>query len=389
MRILFSLLFVIIGVYASGQPADVSAFPEIRITISRGQMNNLLQSKGEKMVMKNPVMMINREAAEVKEIHSRGNNSLTFEHKSLSVDLQKGITIEQQGKKVKVKKFDLMNLVMDKDLWHNRWAFLNMNKLDIFPLFNTFCTLWINDQPQGIYLLVEKPRHYTTGEAKSPYMIRRGPEHNIDGDYVDTENKDEVKRYKKQFQRLYEDINKYKGEELYHKLSTGLYLEHYFDWMAFNYLIMNGDYMDELYLYIRPETGKFDIIPWDYDDIIRPAPHEGAKERLAVAGLKKRLVFSGEDPLDRAIGSDDFVNGKYETEFIAMLKTLPAEHLQATADQVLSELTALSQDGASAQASLYLGKEPFVIGQATDEMRRSIDFIISRYTAIRRDFEKK
>ncbi len=382
---LYLVLLVSVGTY--GQPMD-SSFPQIRIRISPNQLNNLLLSKGEKMVLKSPVMTVNEETAVVREIHSRGNNSLTFEHKSLSVELEKAVTVSGNGKKVKLKKFDLMNLVMDKNLWHNRWAFMNMAKVGIFPLFNTYCTVWINDQPQGIYLLVEKPRHYTAGDAKSPYMIRRGPEHNIEGEYIDTDVKDDAKKYKKQFQALYDDISKFKGEELHKKLNASLYLEHYFNWMAFNYLIMNGDYMDELYLYILPKTGQFDVIPWDYDDILRPAPHEGIRARNAVQSLKNKLVFSSEDPLDRAIGSDDYVYKMYEEEFRKLLKTLPAESLQATATQVMAELESLNRDAVSAKASMFLGKEPFVMDQAKGDMNTSITFVISRRNSLEKDLNK-
>lgn len=342
-------------------------------------------SKGEKMTLKSPVMTVNQEPAVVKEIHSRGNNSLSFEHKSLSVELEKAVTISQGGKLVKLKKFDLMNLVMDKNLWHNRWAFMNMEKIGIFPLFNSYCTLWINDQPQGIYLLVEKPRHYTAGQARSPYMVRRGPEYNIDDEYIDTDVKDEAKKYKKQFQALYDNINKFRGEELYQKLNASLHLEHYFNWMAFNYLIMNGDYMDELYLYILPRTGQFDVIPWDYDDILRPVPHEGARARNSVQSLKNKLVFSSEDPLDRAIGSDEYIYKRYEEEFRKMLHALPSEHLQATADQVMTELEFLNRDAASAQASMFLGKEPFMIDQAKADLNTAITFVISRRISLEKD----
>ncbi len=388
MRILLGLAIIMfVGIADVSGQQEVSSFPQIRIKITPNQLDNLLLSKGEKMVLKNPVMMVNQETAVVKEIHSRGNNSLTFEHKSLSVDLEKAVTITLQGKNNKIKKFDLMNLVMDKNLWHNRWAFLNMAQLNIFPLFNTYCTLWINDQPQGIYLLVEKPRHYTAGDAKSPYMIRRGAEHNIDDEYIDTEVKEDVKKYKKQFLSLYEDIKKYNGEELYKRLQVSLNTEHYFNWMAFNYLIMNGDYMDELYLYILPKTGQFDVIPWDYDDILRPVPHEGSKARNAIPGLKNKLVFSSEDPLDRAIGSDEYVYKMYEAEFRKLLQALPAESLKANADQVMSELQSLSNDAASARASMFLGKEPFKLEEAKEEMNTSITFVISRRNSLQKDLK--
>ena len=99
-------------------------FPEIRLQISKSQYSDLLDSKGLKMELKKPQLTINGDTAAVKEINSRGNNSLTFKHKSLSIDLENSFSIKVGGEKNKIKKFDLLNLVMDKNLWHNRWAFL-------------------------------------------------------------------------------------------------------------------------------------------------------------------------------------------------------------------------------------------------------------------------
>ena len=364
-----------------------SRFPEIRILISKSQYSTLLQGKGQKLVLKKPVLIINHDTTVVREVHSRGNNSLTFDHKSLSVDLENSFTVRNGGANVKIKKFNLLNLVMDKNLWHNRWAFLTMSEISIFPLYQTFCTLWINDQPQGIYLLVEKPHYYSDIKAKSPYMIRRGLNHTIDTEYIDAPSKEKSKKYRKQYRSLYEDISRYKNEELYKRLNTGLVLDHYFVWLAFNYLIMNGDYADEVYLYILPESGQFDVIPWDYDDIFKPNPHEGLQSRNAVASLKNKLIFSGEDPLDRAIASDPFVYQHYLGSFKKLLLALTPESLTRLSDQVKDELLLLSDDQPASNASRFLGKEPFQIINATEDMRLALDFVIKRRNALLKEME--
>lgn len=366
---------------------NASRFPEIRIYIPKSHYNNLLQSKGQKVELRKPVFIINGDTAVVKEAHSRGNNSLTFERKSLSVDLENSFTIGKGEKKIKIRKFDLLNLVMDKNLWHNRWAFLNMARLDIFPLINVFCTLWINDQPQGIYLLVEKPHYYSSGKGKSPYMIRRGLDHKISDEYIDTPSKEESKKYKNQYINLYEDLEKYKGVELYGHLKTKINLDHYFDWLAFNYLIMNGDYEDELYVYIVPGSGLFDVIPWDYDDILRAAPHEGLQARNAVSGFKNKLIFSSEDLLDRAIAADDFVYAQYLSRFKKLLTDLSVESFSKISDQVRDELQSVAQNQKAANASLFLGKEPFQIEQAIIEIQNSLNFIIQRRNALLTDMK--
>ena len=379
--LLLLVLFLVPFLNNGQAKVGLSRFPEIRISISKSQYNSLLQSKGQKLVLKKPVCLINRDTAIIKEAHSRGNNSLTFERKSLSVDLENTFTLRNNGENVKIKKFDLLNLVMDKNLWHSRWAFLTMSGIGIFPLYQTYCTLWINEEPQGIYLLVEKPHHYTDTKAKSPYTLRRGIDHTIQGEYVDTPSKDEAKKYKKQYLALYNDINHYHNEELYNRLNAGLQMDQYFNWLAFNYLIMNGDYADELYLYILP-SGQFDIIPWDYDDIFKPMPHEGLQARNSITALKNKLIYSGEDPLDRAIATDEFVYQKYLMAFKKLMLALTPETLTKLSDQVRDELQILSEDKPSAGASLFLGKDSFQLELAKEDMRLAIDFMLNRRNAL-------
>ncbi len=164
-------------------------------------------------------------------------------------------------------------------------------------------------------------------------------------------------------------------------MDSKLYLEHYFYWLAFNYLIMNGDYADELYLYILPDTKQFDIIPWDYDDILRPTPHEGMEARNSVEGFKNKLIFSSEDPLDRAIASDAVLYAHYLTSFETLLNTLTTETLTQSGQKAKDELQSLSQ-GPAAGASMFLGKEPFNMSNASDDIDKSMDFIVKRRNAL-------
>ena len=88
-----------------------------------------------------------------------------------------------------------------------------------------------------------------------------------------------VKKYRKQFQSIYSSIHSLSGDALVTKLQQLINLDNYFHFIAFNYLIMNGDYEDEVFLYIEPKNQRFEVIPWDYDDILKPSPHEGREER--------------------------------------------------------------------------------------------------------------
>ena len=96
------------------------------------------------------------------------------------------------------------------------------------------------------------------------------------------------------------------GQSFYKELARVLDTEQYFSWMAFNFLIGNGDYTDEVFFYNKGIGNKirFGIIPWDYDDIFMIYPHEGNLVRHFSFGNK--LAFSSEDALDYKIINDDY-----------------------------------------------------------------------------------
>ena len=91
-------------------------------------------------------------------------------------------------------------------------------------------------------------------------------------------------------------------------------------WLAFNYLSRNGDYTDEIYLYIDPADDRFRIIPWDYDDVFSKQPHEGNESRRSLPGGK--FIFSSEDRLDRVIITDNYLYDKYLEQLIDVIEIL-------------------------------------------------------------------
>lgn len=358
--------------------AAKGVFPEIRITVSEAQFRKLQEDRGTSLELKHTKMTIDGDSAKVKDAHSRGNNSLFFRRKSLSIDLKHKVRIESEGRTVSLKRFNLLNLVMDKNLWHNRWSFLTMATLGIFPVFNTYCTVWINNSPQGIYLLVEKPQYATAG-LKSPYTIRRGIDHGIDHEYEHHASRVEIREYRKQYQSLYR-TGSLSGRELYEHYNESINLEAYFRWIGFNFLVMNGDYTDELFLYIDPNTKRFKVIGWDYDDLLLPQPHEGAEARNAI--YADRMIFSLEDPFDKTIASDDYVYSSYLDVLRQLLLDCDTAVLVGISKKVLKELEVLSNDPTNCRATLYLDKEPFDIQNARVNISNAITFLVQRRNSL-------
>ena len=364
---------------AFGQP-----FPEINIVIPKGSQRQLEQSTESGYPLVKPVLMFNGYAVPVKKIHTRGKSSIQFSHKSLAIELKEDISFGTGEQSRSLNQFDLLNLAMDKDLWHNRWAYMMMDSLGIFPLYSTYCKLKINGEPQGIYLLVEKPVH-AAKRLESPYMVRRGMEGAVDGEHAWKTPADSVKKFRRMYQSVYRAPGLPDGASYLTRLEGALETQSYFRWMAFNYLVMNGDYSDEVFLYIRPASGKFAVIPWDYDDIFRAAPHEGLAARSQT--LNHRLVFSVEDPLDKAIASNDMLYQHYLSEFRATLMMMSERLIRDSFQVVQNELTGLAEDREIASSSLYIGKEPFTLEAAIIGIQKAEAFLLSRILTTKKDLE--
>ena len=377
------ILILTSGSTAFGQIEFSQNFPEISITMTKKQFNRVQISRGAKIKLNDAIMTINGDSARIKDLHLRGNNTLYFTRKSFSVTLDKSLDVTISKQNINLKKFHLLNLAMDKNIWHNRWSFLIMSQLGIFPPFNTYCTIKINGQSQGIYLLVEKPQHAASA-MNSPYIIRRGLDHAIDHEYTDIDSKEELINYRKQYQSLYQ-TNKLTDTALYEHISKALNTEHYFKWVGFNYFIMNGDYSDELFLYINPTTKVFEVIAWDYDDIFMANPHEGKEVRSKA--FTDHMIFSFEDSFDKTIASDDFVYSKYLNVMKELLSDTDSAQLTTAFQKILDELVQLSNNPENCSTTLYLDQIPFDIEDAEYDIQKSMNYLLSHRSIILKKLE--
>lgn len=118
-------------------------------------------------------------------------------------------------------------------------------------------------------------------------------------------------KYEEAFLAIYNELMQKEGQVFYKELSEVLEVEQYFTWMAFNFLIGNRDYTNEVFFFNKAsgDSIKFGIIPWDYDDIFLDNPHEGYIIRFLNFGDK--LAFSSEDALDYKLITNEYTYTKY------------------------------------------------------------------------------
>jgi spore coat protein H len=309
----------------------------ICLYISDSQFENLRSTTGEKAKIRSNLLIINGDTVKPGDISTRGQSTLMFRRKSLSISLKSDVAFRHGERTESLKKFSLLNLSMDKYYCRNRLAFEMMENLGLFNLFYSFCELRINDMSEGIFMIMETPENWALREKKAPLVLRRGYDHNIEKT-KNGKNGDRAanKKYLSNYRELYRSLDKDTGEGLYKLLSEYIDLENYMEWLAINFLLHNGDYADEVFFYIDPETGKYRIIPWDYDDIFAISPHEGKELRNKILGEK--LIFSSEDLLDQKIASDPYLYGEYLKRFKEVLDKLSPGLLKNVIENSYAEL---------------------------------------------------
>jgi spore coat protein H len=309
----------------------------INMDLSNKQYQFIQSVTGEKVDIKTNKLIINGDTISPKEINTRGQTSLYFKRKSYNFKLKSDAIFCHKEQKEPLHKFIVLGLTMDKCYTHNRLAFEMMKSVGLFDLFYTFCDLRINGKSEGINMVIERPEDWAMIKKNSPLVLRRGYDHKIEKIKSDKKSeKSEIKLYQNSFNQIYRSLNKYEGEELYKQLSQWIDMDNYMKWIAFNFFVRNGDYSDEVFFYVDPETRKFKIIPWDYDDIFAINPHEGTDKSKKTIGNK--MIFSSEDLLDVKIANDPYIYDIYLNTFRELLNNLTSDVLKQAFENTYSEL---------------------------------------------------
>jgi len=330
-----------------------------KLSVSPEVHDFILESRDTSYSVMNPGVSLsfNDEILSLREIRTRGKSALRFQRKSFSVFLEEPIVIPgRKGVKSKsLSRFKLVALTMDYTYIENRIGFGILEEAGIMPLFYRFVEFKINEETQGIYLLVEDPETYFKDQG-SEFILRRGYDHRIDDAEFEPYGFFTRENYETRFRDIYNNLTRYKGQELYDQLSQRINLEQYFRKMGIDYLLQNGDYTDEIYLYAMILDGniQYQIIPWDYDDLFIDQPHEvGVSWGTGTIFGKRRydtitdvydeigdkLIFSIEDDLDYTIAMDSVLYSRYETTLLKLVEELEVVDFQGVFDNIRNELT--------------------------------------------------
>jgi spore coat protein H len=355
-------------------PADATTV--IKLEIPDQQYRTMTGQVRTKFSLENPQMTIAGHPVKVEDIHLRGSSSMLFRRKSLSVSLEAPFYF---GEEKKMKKFYLISMCMDRSYYENVFAFRCLELLNISHLYYQYAEVWINDQPEGVYLVVQRPNDYALKDLGSPYVVRRGAHDRIDGEKSSDDVSDaQADLYQHAYLQIPLMAKERHGKALYQAWEKVLDIDAYLRLLAFFYWVRNGDYADELYFYLSPEEDlpRFHLLPWDFDDIFAPEPHEGAEEKINLIGEK--MLFSGEAELDQIIALDPYLYEAYLRSLKQVMEEIDEKDLQIIFQDIYTELYPYYNKPEVIEMSKYDQSRETNLERLKEDLNRSCEQMIER-----------
>ena len=402
---LLILAMLLAGIHSCYKEVELPPTPDMvfELSVTPELQNFIYNSRDTSYVIEEPGMefLLGGQPLELKKIKTRGKSALRYQRKSFAVVLNEAIAIPGRNDLhiYHLSRFKLISMAMDYTYIENRIGLGILEEQGIMPLFYRFVELKINGNTQGIYLLMEDPEKYYM-DVDSEFILRRGYYNSFDDvEYSPSYHFIPRADYETRFLEIYSSLTTLQGEALYLALNERLDMEQYFRKMGIDYLLQNGDYTDELYLYamIHQDKPRFSIIPWDYDDLFRSIPHEvgitwGTGHLLGdrhyqthqdvLDEIGDKLIFSIEDDLDYSIAMDPYLYARYESSLARMITSMDLEDIDVLFEQLTKELSPFYyQEELVAQSRFDERETNFRIWQENMEDKRS--FLKKRLAAMK------
>jgi hypothetical protein len=301
-------------------------------TVTESQREYINESRGEQYEVTDPIPGLQYASSTytIDRFEIRGDNTLNFTRKGFGVNMGRKISFynSEEGWERKIEEYKMLAMVYDYTYIENSTAVGLFKEVGLWPVYDFFTELKLNNHTQGLYHFIEDPVEYFIEQKNSPFVVRRGYDHVVKSCSVRPDNVKNLDEFIARFKKIYSVLPEYSGQEIYDTLSAYIDLEQYFTKLSIDLLIKNGDYTDEIFLYSKIKDGKevFGVFPWDYDDIFADQPHEigrdwapgtvfGHREYWSmddiIADVGTKLLFSIEDDLDYKIAKDSFLYQEY------------------------------------------------------------------------------
>ena len=273
---------------------------------------------------------------------------------------------------VRLRKFLLVNLLYDRGAFRMATCYRLLADMGLFPSYHELVTVFVNGHPEGVYLLVERVEDAVRRtEPDAIAVIRRRwnetAEVKFAGPGADLRAVQQLAA-----------VDRPQGPDE-PELAKAVDLDRYLKWLAFNSLVQNGDFGDEVFFYQTaspqpPHTPQpLRAIAWDYDDVFHPPAHP--KQAFGDS-----ILYACETHLDHRILTDPVLHARYANSLRALLTSLPPSRLQAALTAVHATLNAIDTgEPAPVQAASRAERE--------SEVRRFERDLLARHAALCRHLD--
>jgi hypothetical protein len=329
-------LFLIIAFLPGCTKDDFVEFdPENEVfnfIVTEPQRQYINASRGEQYEISDPIpeLQFAGKTYTVDRFEIRGDGTLNFTRKGFGVNMDSKITLRNPSEPTerKYEEFKLLAMVYDYTYIENSTAVGLFKEVGLWPVYDFFTEVRLNDHTQGLYHFIEDPFEYFIEQKNASFVVRRGYNHVIKACSASPGNAQNLEAYIARFKRIYSILPLYSGRQIFDTLSSYIDMEQYFTKLSIDMLVKNGDYTDEAIFYTKIKNGKevLGVFPWDYDDIFSDQPHEignpwapgtvfGHREYYSmndvIADVGSKLLYSIEEDLDYKIAKDGFLYQEY------------------------------------------------------------------------------
>ena len=151
------------------------------LPIRSGQYINA--SRGEQYEITDPIpeLQFAGDTYTLNRFEIRGDGTLNFTRKGFGVNMDSKITLSNPGEPTerKYEEFKLLALVYDYTYIENSTAVGLFKEVDLWPVYDFFTEVRLNDHTQGLYHFIEDPFEYFIEQKNASFVVRRGYNHVI------------------------------------------------------------------------------------------------------------------------------------------------------------------------------------------------------------------
>ncbi|MDP6942578.1 MAG: CotH kinase family protein, partial [Myxococcota bacterium] len=289
--------------------------------------------------------------------HFRGKGSLKCDRKPMTINLDGGRP-RRWAPGAANDEILLISLCKDRRYYHQLLANRVWGPEQLFLLDSRLVRLFVNGVNQGIYLALEKPAETLVEERTATEgIIRRRIDYWEPEDIKLPTDAGPMEAVRDEYHELAELVGSVDPDALPAALSERMDLERYLRWMAFQTMMRNGDYVDEVYFFgSREVDGRvfWRLQAWDADDLWTDC-HNGGEHDLEDPWT---ILYCAEGDLDQALLESDAVYSRFIAQLEALLTTdMNNAWLALELDAVRDSFFALLSDEDTCEAMIELAGE--------------------------------